>query len=82
MIWPGSPNKRRMSNLRAYLAYLRQAWESGLPPDGRRWDVPCPRFRTAAAELLRRGLARRRWLLFGPLGITSRGLEALRRGAS
>lgn len=65
------------SNLRAYLIYLRQAYEAGLPPDGRRWDVPCPHFKAAARELLRRGWARRRWILFGPIAITTRGLRAL-----
>lgn len=64
---------------RVYLAYLRQARESGLPPDGCRWDYPCPWFVKAAKELLRRGLARRRWLVFGPLGITERGYHALSR---
>jgi hypothetical protein len=59
---------------RVYLAYLNQARASGLPPDGRRWDYPCPQFEKAAAELVRLGLARRRWLLFGPLGITRRGM--------
>lgn len=62
---------------RAYLAYLAQAWESGLPLDGRRWDYPCPWFEEAADELLRLGFARRRWLFFGPLGITELGRDAL-----
>jgi hypothetical protein len=66
-----------MDSLMAYLAYLRQAFESGLPPDGRRWDTPCPHFRNAARELLHRGWARRRWLLFGKLGITLAGRQAL-----
>jgi hypothetical protein len=60
---------------RVYLAYLRQAWDSGLPPDGRRWDHPCPQFEKAAGELLRLGLVRRRWFFFGSVGITKRGLE-------
>jgi len=63
---------------RDYLSYLRQAWNSGLPPDGRRHDVPCPQFRKAAQELLRLGYARRRWIWFGPLGITAAGFDALR----
>jgi hypothetical protein len=67
------------SNQRAYLAYLAQARSSGLPPDGRHWDYPCPWFVKAAKELLRLGLARRRWLLFGPIGITERGYAALNR---
>lgn len=66
-----------MTSLRAYLSYLRQAADSGLPPDGRRYDVPCPRFEKAAKELLKRGLVRRRWIFFGPLGITKNGLLAL-----
>jgi hypothetical protein len=60
---------------RVYLAYLKQAWNAGLPPDGRRWDTPCPHFEKAARELVRLGLARRRWFFFGPLGITERGLR-------
>lgn len=62
---------------RVYLAYLRQARDSGLPPDGRHWDFPCPWFVEAAKELLRLGLARRRWRFFGPIGITRRGYGAL-----
>ncbi len=62
-----------------YLEYLRQALESGLPPDGRRWDVPCPWFEAPAKDLVRLGYARKRWFLFGPLVITPRGLEALER---
>lgn len=60
-----------------YLEYLNLARMTGLPPDQRRWDHPCPRFKLAAAYLLRNGLARRRFILFGPLGITKKGLEAL-----
>jgi hypothetical protein len=68
-----------MSSLRAYLLYLCQAAAGGLPPDNRKWDVPCPRFQKTAAELLRRGWARRRWFLFGPVGITNAGIDALHR---
>lgn len=69
------------SNLEAYHLYLLQAWNSGLPPDGRRWDRPCPWFVKAAEELIQRGWARRRWWLFGPIGITRQGIEALTRKA-
>lgn len=61
---------------RVYLSYLRQAWEGGLPPDNRKWDVPCPQFEKAAEELLRLGLIRRRWIFFGPVGITTKGLRS------
>lgn len=64
-------------SLRAYLAYLAQARLSGLPPDGRKWDYPCDQFIAAGKELIRRGWARRRWLLVGPLGITLKGAYAL-----
>ncbi len=60
-----------------YLSYLAQARRNGLPPNGKRWDVPCTRFKDAAEELLRLGFARKRWVLFGPLGITKRGDDAL-----
>lgn len=56
-----------MSSLRAYLEYL---WQKG-------WDTPCPRFLRIAQELVRRGLARRRWLFFGKYGITRAGVEEL-----
>lgn len=65
--------------VRTYLRYLAQARSSGLPPNARRWDYPCPWFVKAADELLRLGLARRRWLLFGPIGITACGVSALYR---
>jgi len=71
-----------MTSLRAYLTYLQQARYGGLPPDGRRWDYPCPRFKKTAQELLRRGWARKRWIFFGPLGITEKGLLALGSGTS
>lgn len=57
--------------------YLAQARMGGLPPDGRRWDVPCDRFKGAAEELIWRGFARRRWWFFGPVGITYKGALAL-----
>ncbi len=60
-----------------YLSYLAQAHRNGLPPDGRHWDVPCDRFKEAADELRRQGFIRKRWLFFGPVGITNRGFDAL-----
>lgn len=60
-----------------YLSYLAQAHRHGVPPHGRRWDVPCLRFQEAADELLRLGFVRKRWVLFGPVGITNRGFDAL-----
>ncbi len=60
-----------------YLSYLAQARRHGLPPHDHKWDVPCTRFKAAADELLRLGFARKRWLFFGPLGITNRGADAL-----
>ena len=62
---------------RTYLSYLLLAAVGGLPPDSRRWDRPCPQFQAAGAELLRLGYARRRWIAFGPIGITRRGVYAL-----
>jgi hypothetical protein len=63
---------------RAYLLYLNQAAAEGLPPDGRRWDTPCPRFKKTGEKLLRLGYARRVFWLFGPLVITWKGLRAIR----
>ena len=60
-----------------YLSYLAQRRRNDLPPHGHRWDVPCDRFKEAANELLRLGFARKRWLFFGPVGITKRGADAL-----
>ncbi len=64
-------------SMSAYLRYLAQARMDGLPPDGRRWDHPCPRFKKIAKELVRLGYARKRWFFFGPLGITLKGARAL-----
>jgi len=41
------------------------------------WDSPCERFVTVAEELVRRGWARRRWWIFGPVRITQAGAKAL-----
>lgn len=49
---------------------------------GKRWDVPCERFVKVAAELLRRGWIRRRWWFWGPVGITTAGIEAFCRKES
>lgn len=63
-----------------YLKYLNQAMTSvGLPPDGRHWDTPCDQFKESAKELVRLGYARRRWIFFGPVGITWKGLEYVRK---
>lgn len=52
-----------------YLEYLAQIGRS---------DKPCPRFQNDVKEYIRRGWVRRRWVLFGPVYITRRGLSALK----
>ncbi len=61
-----------------YLSYLNMGMAYGLPPDGRHWDYPCERFVKAAKELLRLGYIRKRWIFFGPVGITWKGMGAVR----
>jgi len=79
--WRAGRRRRRRSpdimergrNRMVYLQYLAQARESGLPPDGRRYDHPCDRFLESAEDLLILGYARRKYWLWGPLGITKKG---------
>lgn len=57
-----------MPHMATYLLYLAQKST---------WDVPCERFQVAAKELVRRGWARRRRWLFGPVILTQNGAKAL-----
>jgi len=66
-----------VSNLLAYMMYLRNLTALDIYGKVLTWDRPCPRFKKSAEEAIRRGWARRRWIFFGPIGLTKAGHLAL-----